>query len=196
MANWIDVISVIAVAFFVFYGMQRGVMKTFLDIFAVLLGIFFSGQLYRYLSYTIMPFLKVQDPSVYSVTFIIFWIIAFAVLELLVGFIMKLVRISFIGYIETLGGGLLGLIQGILIVGIAIQLSMMLPLSSNIKGYFNVSVSKRISVPTLTKSYSSMFGMFPKIDFFIQQRVVPVIPTKDNVPQVPSRPQAPEKLRL
>lgn len=194
MANWIDVIAVIALAFFVFYGIQRGVMKTFLDIFAVLLAILFSGQLYRILSTSIMPFLRVQDVSVYAITFIIFWVIAFAALELFAGYIMKLVRISFIGIVESLGGALLGLIQGILIVGIAIQLSMMLPLSTGVKGMFSSSLSKKISVPTLTRSYSSIFGMFPKIDLFIQQKVVPVIPEKDKVPQVPSQPT--QKLRL
>lgn len=196
MANWIDVIAVIAVAFFVFWGIQRGVMKTFLDIFAVLLAIFFSGQLYGMLSTSIMPFLKVQDPSVYSITFIIFWVIAFAALELLAGYIMKLVRVSFIGVVEALGGALLGLIQGILIVGIAIQLSIMLPLSLDIKSMFSTSISKKISVPTVTKSYSSIFSMFPKIRLFMEEKVTPAIPAKEKVPQVPYTPPKTEKLRL
>ena len=191
MANWIDVIAVIAIAFFVFWGIQRGVMRTLLDIFAVLLGIFFSGQLYRMLSASIMPFLKVQDPSVYAVTFIIFWVIAFAALELLAGYIMKLVRISFIGVVEALGGSLLGLIQGILIVGITIQLCLMLPLSVDIKGLFSTSMSKKISVPTLTKSYSSIFSMFPKIRLFMEEMVTPAIPTKEKVPAIPKAPTAP-----
>jgi len=196
MANWIDVISVIAIAFFIFWGIQRGVMKTFLDIFAELLAIFFSGQLYGMLSTSIMPFLKVQDPSVYAITFIIFWVISFAALELLAGYIMKLVRISFIGVVEALGGALLGLIQGILIVGITIQLSFMLPLSINVKSLFSTSLSKKISVPTVTKSYSSIFSMFPKIRLFMEEQVTPSIPTKEKVPQVPYTPQKTEKLRL
>jgi uncharacterized membrane protein required for colicin V production len=196
MANWIDVFALIAIAFFTFWGIQRGVMKTFLDIFAVLIGIFFAGELYRYLTYTIMPFLKAQDQSVYAITFIVFWVIAFTVLELLAGSIQKLVRITFVGLVESLGGALLGLIQGILIVGIAIQLSMMLPLSVNLKDVFYGSMSKKISVPTLTRSYSSIFGMFPKIDFFIQQKVVPAIPSMENVPPIPARPSIPPKEKL
>jgi uncharacterized membrane protein required for colicin V production len=184
MANWVDVIAVIAVSAFVFYGVQRGVMKTFLDIFAVLLAIFFSGQIYRSLSTSIMPFLKVQDTTVYAITFVIFWVIAFAMLELLVGYIMKLVKISFIGVIESMGGALLGLMQGILIC-------LMLPLTTGMKNIFFSSTSKTISVPTLTKSYLSIFGMFPKIDFVqqriqkIQDQVIPSIPSKENVLPVP-----------
>jgi len=202
MANWVDVVAVIAVSAFVFYGVQRGVMKTFLDIFAVLLAIFFSGQIYRSLSTSIMPFLKVQDTTVYAITFVIFWVIAFAMLELLVGYIMKLVKISFIGVIESMGGALLGLMQGILIVGIAIQICLMLPLTSNMKNIFFSSTSKTISVPTLTKSYLSIFGMFPKIDFVqqriqkIQDQVIPSIPSKDNVLPVPRTAPKTQKPRL
>jgi uncharacterized membrane protein required for colicin V production len=193
MANWLDVLAVVAVAYFIFSGIQKGVMKTCLDVFAVLVAIFCAGQLYRYLSYTIMPFLKAQDQSVYAITFMIFWIIAFAVCEMIVANVIKLIRITFIDTVENLGGALLGLIEGILIVGVAIQLTLMLPLSVDIKGVFSQSISKKISVPTLTKSYSSIFGMFPRIDFFIQQRVVPVIPSKDNVPAVPTKATFPPK---
>jgi len=191
MANWIDVIALIAVAAFVFYGVQRGVMKTFLDIFAVLLAIFFSGQMYRSLSTSVMPFLKVQDTSVYAITFTIFWVISFAVLELFVGYIMKLVKVSFISVVESMGGALLGLMQGILVVGIAIQICLMLPFSTGIRDIFSTSASKKISVPTLTKSYLSIFGMFPKIDFVqqriqkMQEQVIPAIPSKENIPVIP-----------
>jgi len=138
-----------------------------------------------------MPFLKVQDSAVYAITFAVFWVIAFAVLELFVGYVMKLVRVSFIGIIESLGGALLGLMQGILVVGMAIQICMMLPLTTGIKDIFSTSTSKTISVPTLTKSYLSIFGMFPKIDFVeqrvkkMQEQVIPAIPSKENVPAVP-----------
>jgi uncharacterized membrane protein required for colicin V production len=186
MANWVDVFAVVTVAFFVFWGIQRGVMKSLLDIFAVLLAIFFAGQAYRGLSITIMPFLKAQDISVYSITFIIFWMISFLVLEFFVGYIIKLVKITFIGTVEALGGALLGLIQGILIVGVAIQLCIMLPLSSGTISLFSSSISKKISVPTLTRSYSSIFSMFPRIDFFVQQKVVPAMPSKDNPPKIPT----------
>jgi len=195
MANWVDVFAVIAVAFFVFWGMQRGIMRTLLDVFAVLLAILFAGQLYRALSFTIMPFLKAQDKAVYSITFIVFWIIGFMVLELFVSYLIRLVKVTFIGMVEFLGGGLLGLIQGILIVGITIQLSLMLPLSYSTKNIYYSSISKGISVPTLTKSYSAVFGMFPRIDFFIQQRVLPAIPEKDKVPTVPQKVPT-DKLKL
>jgi membrane protein required for colicin V production len=194
MANWIDVFAVVAIAFFVFYGIQRGVMKSLLDIFAVLVAIFFAGQMYRYLSYTIMPFLKAQDASVYAIMFSIFWIISFVVLELVVANIIKLMKVTFIGTVENLGGALLGLIQGILVIGVLIQLCLMLPLSTDVRGVFAGSMSKRMSVPTLVKSYSSIFGMFPKIDFFIQQKVQPVIPSKDNIPPIPARPTTPPRL--
>lgn len=183
MANWVDVIALVGVAFFAFWGIQRGIMRTLLDVFAVLVSIFMAGQMYKFLSYTIMPFLKAQDQSIYAITFIIFWVISFALVEILVGFVQKIMRVEFVGTVESLGGMLLGLIQGVLIVGITIQLLLMLPLAMDTKSIFYTSMSKKISVPTLARSYSSIFGMFPKIDFFVQQKVIPAIPELNKVPR-------------
>jgi membrane protein required for colicin V production len=202
MANWVDVVAVIIVAGFIFSGIQRGIMKTFLDILAVLIAIFFAGQLYRSLTTSIMPFLKVSDPTIYAITFTIFWIIAFLVVELFMGYILKLIKISFIGGVESLGGLLLGLLQGVLIAGIAIQICLMLPLSTGVKNIFSESISKRIAIPTLSRSYLSIFGMFPKIEFIqqnlqrIQEQVVPAIPTKENVSPVIKAPPKPRQPAL
>lgn len=93
--------------------------------------------------------------------------------------------------VESLGGALLGLVQGILIVGIAIQLCLMFPLSPGLKEMFSSSTSKKISVPTLTKSYLSIFGMFPRVEFVqqkiqvLQEQVVPAIPSQENIQAVP-----------
>ncbi len=165
MANWVDVIAVIIVAGFIFSGIQRGIMKTFLDILAVLIAIFFSGQLYRSLTNTIMPFLKAQDPTIYAITFTIFWIIAFMVLELFVGYIMKLVKISFIGAVESLGGLLLGLLQGVLVAGIAIQICLMLPLSAGTKDIFSAFDLQEGSHPNGFKIISFYFRDVPEDRF-------------------------------
>lgn len=185
MANWIDVIAVIAIAFFVYNSSTRGVMRSLLDVFAVLLSIFFAGIMFKYLSSTVMPFLKATDRSVYAITFIVFWVISYVILDLIVSAIQKIVKITFMNPIESLGGALLGLIRGVLIVGLIIQLMVMLPIAGSYKDLIDVSLSKKLSLPTLKRSYASLFGMFPKIDLFIQEKVLPIIPSKDKLPTNP-----------
>ena len=111
-----------------------------------------------------------------------FWIIAYFILDLAAAAINKIIKITFMNPVESLGGAVLGLIRGILIVGLILQLVLILPVQSSYKNLINSSLSKKLSLPTLRKSYSSIFGMFPQIDLFIQQKVVPSVPTKDKAP--------------
>lgn len=182
MANWIDVIAVIAIAFFVYNSSTRGVMRSLLDVFVVLLSIFASGMIFKMLSNSIMPFLNSTDKVVYVISFIVFWIIAYVILDLVAGAIHKIMKVTFMNPIESLGGALLGLIKGILIVGLIIQITLLLPIAASNTDLINISLSKRLTLPTLRKSYSSLFGMFPKIDLFIQEKVVPAVPTKEKAP--------------
>ena len=182
MANWIDVIAVIAIAFFVYNSSTRGVMRSLLDVFVVLISIFLAGMLFKVLSGSIMPFLRSTDRAVYAITFTVFWIIAYVLCDLVAASINKIMKVTFMNPIEGLGGALLGLIKGILIVGLVIQLVMLLPVSPTYKDLVNLSLSKRLSLPTLQRSYSSIFGMFPQIDLFWQQKVVPSVPTKEKAP--------------
>ncbi|MFC1767712.1 CvpA family protein [Candidatus Margulisiibacteriota bacterium] len=182
MANWIDVIAVIAIAFFVYNSSTRGVMRALLDVFVVLFSVFFAGMAFKFLAGTIMPFLRSTDRVVYAIIFLVFWIIAYVILDLIAGSLHKVMKVTFMNPVESLGGAVLGLIRGILIVGLIIQLLMILPIASNYKNLINMSLAKRLSLPTLRRSYSSVFGMFPQIDLFIQEKVVPAVPTKDKAP--------------
>ena len=146
MANWIDVIAVIAIAFFVYNSSTRGAMRSLLDVFVVLLSIFFAGMMFKFLSNTIMPFLKSTDRVVYAIIFIVFWVIAYVILDLVAASLQKVMKVTFMNPVESLGGALLGLIEGILIVGLIIQLIMLLPIAYTYKGLIDMSLSKRLSL--------------------------------------------------
>jgi uncharacterized membrane protein required for colicin V production len=171
-----DVFALIFLAFFVFQGAQRGIVRVLIDVFAVLLAIFASSTLYKLLSSSVMPFLKVGDKAGYVITFAIFFVIFMMLLDILASALQKVVNVSFHSGIETLGGSALGFIKGLLIIGVIIQLLVLYPFHPQIKDAVDRSLSKQLALPTLRQTYSSVFVMFPRIDFFIQERVIPVTP--------------------
>ena len=185
MLSWIDVFAIIFLAFFVYQGAQRGIVRIIMDVIAVLLAIFASSTLLKIFSYTIMPFVKGPDKMAYVLTFAVLFFILLLALDLLAGTIQKIVHVSFHGGIETLGGSLVGFIKGILIIGVIIQLLTLYPFIQQIGEGVDSSMAKKLALPTLRQTYSSLFVMFPKIDFFIQDRVIPATPTQ--VPQPPKR---------
>lgn len=185
MLSWIDVFAVIFIAFFVYQGAQRGIVRIVLDVIAVLLAIFASSQLIRIFTSTVMPLMRGPDKMAYVITFAVLFFILLLALDLIAGAIQKIVKVSFHGGIETLGGSLVGFIKGILIVGVIVQLLSLYPFLSQIGESVETSMAKKLALPTLRQTYSSVFGMFPKIDFFIQERVIPATPKE--VPQPPKR---------
>lgn len=177
MMSWMDVFSVIFLAFFVFQGAQRGVVRTVLDIIAVLLAIFTTSTLFRMFSAS-LPFLKAGDAVGYVICFAVIFALLLLVLDILTGAIQKIVKIQFHGAIESLGGSFLGLVKGVLIVGVIIQLLILYPFMPQIKDAVDRSISKQLALPTLRQTYASTFGMFPKIDFFIQEKIIPATPSQ------------------
>ncbi len=176
MISWIDVFAVIFLAFFIFNGAQRGVLRSLFDLFAVLLALFASAQLYTLLTTTIMPFLRTQQNVGYVITFAVLWISLYLALDLLGAAIQKFVKVTFIGMVESLGGAFLGLIKGILIIGIFIQLANIFPLPYDAYVGVKNSWAAKLTIPTLRQTYSTTFGMFPRIDFFLKERVIPAMP--------------------
>jgi membrane protein required for colicin V production len=185
MLSWIDVFAVIFLAFFAYQGAQRGVVRILMDIIAVLLAIFASSSSYAFLTSTIMPFMRTPDKAGYVITFIILFIFFVLALDMLAGIIQKLVKVTFHGMLEGLGGGVLGFMKGVLLIGVIIQLFSLYPFLPQIGDSVNNSMSKKLALPTLRKTYSSLFAMFPRIDFFIQEKVIPATP--QDVPKGPIR---------
>jgi|GEM_PF-1907644 len=176
MISWIDVFAVIFLAFFIFNGAQRGVLRSFYDIIAVLLALFSSAQLYTLLTTTIMPFLRTQQNVGYVITFSVLWVALYVALDILGGALYKFVKVTFIGMVESLGGALLGLVKGILIIGIFIQLANIFPLPYEAYEGLKKSVAAKLTLPTLRQTYSTTFGKLPNIDFFLRERVIPAMP--------------------
>ena len=175
MLSWIDVFAVIFIAFFVYQGAQRGVIRIAMDVIAVLLSIFASSEIYKMISST-LTFLRGPDKMGYVVTFAVLFFILLLALDLLEGAIQKIVHISFHGGIETLAGSAIGLVKGVLIIGVIVQLLTLYPFLPQIGESVNTSMAKKLALPTLRQTYSSLFSMFPKIDFFIQEKIIPATP--------------------
>jgi uncharacterized membrane protein required for colicin V production len=183
MLSWIDVFAVIFLAFFTYQGASRGLVRILMDIFAVLLAIFAASSVYHMLASTIMPFIKTSDKAGYVITFAILFVFFALALDLLAGIVQKLVKVTFHGAVETLGGGALGFVKGVFIVGVVVQLLNLNPFHGQIRESVDRSMSKRLALPTLRQTYKSIFGMFPSIDFFIQEKIIPATPKE--VPKFP-----------
>ncbi|MCX5726001.1 MAG: CvpA family protein [Candidatus Saganbacteria bacterium] len=177
MISWVDICAIIFLVIITYHGALRGIARTILDIIAVLLAIFASSQIYNLISVNALPILKTSGNLGYAITFAVVWIAVYLALDILLSAVQKFVKIQFLPVVERLGGGALGFVKGALITGIVIQLLLISPLPMVATGDIRGSMASKLTLPTLRETYSKAFALFPKIDFFIRERIIPSTPS-------------------
>jgi membrane protein required for colicin V production len=163
-ANWLDIILLLILAGFVFYGLFFGLLKTVGSLAGVVVGAWGAGQLY----------LKVFDWAK-NLAFghddwgkVISFIICFTVINRLVGLLFALLDrtfnlISIIPFLKTinrLGGALLGFVEGGLVLGLMLYVIGRYPLAA---GLINPFLAKSQLVPFLLQFTGVLKPLLPQL---------------------------------
>ncbi|MFH0853108.1 MAG: CvpA family protein [bacterium] len=144
-----DFILILVLFGFTWFGFWAGLIKTFGSLIGVFVGAFFSGLWYQPMSGFIEPFIGGNGVIADVVGFILVYMIATQLFGIAVLLINKAFNIFAIvpgmKLLNRMGGGILGFIEGTLLIGIVLQFISRLPLSdawierlaeSDVVGYF------------------------------------------------------------
>ena len=120
----VDLILIVAVIVFVLIGFFMGLIQAVGAIIGVVLGAWLAGQNYLTLADWLKPYLF----NNVTITKIVAFMLIFAIVNRLVALIFWIVNkifkiasfIPFLGSINRLAGAILGLVEGVLIVGLSI----------------------------------------------------------------------------
>ena len=115
--NYLDVIFIIIILFFTFNGLRKGLVKVIGGILGILVGIYFAGLFYLQFSewlQTVTQMFGSMESNI--VSFIVVFIIVNRFFALIIFLLDRIVSIPIINSINKLLGGILGFLQGALIV--------------------------------------------------------------------------------
>jgi len=121
----LDIILLVILGSFVFYGFYLGLVRMVLGLISSILSIIISINLYLHF-YQWLGFLfkSFSENTGKIVSFIIVFIIVSVILEIIFRIIAKILKLitslPIISFVNGSLGGVLGLIQGILIIGVVI----------------------------------------------------------------------------
>ncbi len=138
--NWLDVVLLLILAGFVFYGLFFGLIKTVGSLAGVVVGAWGAGRLYLIVFDWAKSLAFGHDDWGKVISFII----CFVVINRLVGLLFALLDrtfnlISIIPFLKTinrLGGALLGFIEGGLVLGLMLFVIGRYPLAANLAAPF------------------------------------------------------------
>ena len=113
--SWLDIAIIVVIGITAFVGLKNGIIKTVLTLAGVIVGVILAGRFYVALAekLTFIP----QETLARVVAFAIILIGVILIVSIIAGVLKWLASIVLLGWVNRLGGALLGLIMGAIFCG-------------------------------------------------------------------------------
>ena len=114
--NFIDIGILIVITYNAVTGIRRGFARIIFNLIALFLGVTLGMTNYKFAAEYIHVFTGIEAPWVYYLGFAVVWGVVFIAVTLLGKFVEKVLKITFLGPLNTLGGFAFGIVKGVLIL--------------------------------------------------------------------------------
>ena len=139
----IDLILLIIITGFVTYGVWLGFVEAIGGLLGLILGIFLGGKFAAELGDVLSPIFFGRDTLAEIVAFILIFTIASRLVGIGFYILNKVFKIfSLIPFVKTfnrMGGGILGFVEGVLVVGVVLSFTSTFTLTSFLSTYIATS---------------------------------------------------------
>ncbi|TDX46797.1 membrane protein required for colicin V production [Orenia marismortui] len=125
--NLLDLIIIILSLIFMVKGYKIGLIRQFTAILAIVIGIYIAQEQYKIIGDLIFNKFDLSRQIAEFISFIIIILIVTLIINLLGYFIIQMLDIMFLSFIDSFGGLLFGFIKGLLILYIALIVLNKLP---------------------------------------------------------------------
>jgi membrane protein required for colicin V production len=116
--NFIDILILAFIGLFVIYGFRKGFIISLASIVSLVLGIYAAIHFSNYLDAVIMERLEPSKEWLPLLSFTIIFFAVVIVVFIVARLLEKVIDVVGMGFLNRLGGALLGLIKGILLASI------------------------------------------------------------------------------
>ena len=110
--NWVDIVIIIYLCLSVLSGFMQGLIRTVLSIIGLIVGIILAAHFYKQLgdALTFISNKNVAD----VVAFVFILLVVMGIAALIAWFLRSLIKAIMLGWVDKIGGAVLGLILGAL----------------------------------------------------------------------------------
>jgi len=118
--NWLDIVILVPIAINAFVGFGKGLIKMILSLVGIIIGVVLAGQFYDTVGSWFGFFGNEDIANVLG--FILILGVVIVIAEILGTIIRKMVSITLLGWVDRLGGAVLGAFIGVIFIsaGLAI----------------------------------------------------------------------------
>jgi len=113
---WLDIVLVVVLAVGAFLGLRMGIIKAVLSLVGVIVGVVLAGRYYVALA-DVLPFFSETSDAAKIVSFAIILIVVMVIAAVAARFLKWAASVMMLGWVNHLGGAVLGLILGAIFCG-------------------------------------------------------------------------------
>jgi len=110
--NWVDIVIIIYLCLSVISGFMQGLIRTVLSIIGLIVGIILAAHFYKQLGDTLTFISNKNVADVVAFVFIL--LVVMGIAALIAWFLRSLIKAIMLGWVDKIGGAVLGLILGAL----------------------------------------------------------------------------------
>jgi membrane protein required for colicin V production len=110
--NWVDIVIIIYLCLSVLSGFMQGLIRTVLSIIGLIVGIILAAHFYKQLG-DVLTFISNKNVAD-VVAFIFILLVVMGIAALIAWFLRSLIKAIMLGWVDKIGGAVLGLILGAL----------------------------------------------------------------------------------
>ena len=110
--NWVDIVIIIYLCLSVISGFMQGLIRTVLSIIGLIVGITLAAHFYKQLG-DVLTFISNKNVAD-VVAFVFILLVVMGIAALIAWFLRSLIKAIMLGWVDKIGGAVLGLILGAL----------------------------------------------------------------------------------
>lgn len=108
--NWLDIVVIVILIISIFSGVKSGLIKSILSLAGVIIGVVLAGRYYATLA-NVLSFIP-HEGAAKIIAFAIILIAVMVIFGIIAALLTKVVSAIMLGWLNRLGGAVLGLILG------------------------------------------------------------------------------------
>jgi len=120
--NWVDIAIIICLGISIISGFMQGLIRTVLSIVGLIAGIILASRFYVQLG-NVMTFISNKNVA-HIVAFILILLVVMGIAAIIAAILRKLIRAIMLGWVDRLGGAVIGLILGALTISALLAIIM------------------------------------------------------------------------
>ena len=113
--NWLDIVIIVVIAIFTLFGLRAGIIKAVLSLAGLIVGVILAGRYYAPFSEQ-LSFIP-HDSAAKITAFIIILVVVMIIARVLASLLGKLTSLVLLGWLNRLGGAILGFFLGSFLCG-------------------------------------------------------------------------------